>query len=98
MCLKRNIRISNLDDIRMFAQNFREHISHLRWVMRCIHKMDVAEISDKISFGKKKFAILGTLDDQRGIYPDPLETSPTANFPFPQSVAYVRTFQRLCLY
>ncbi|KAG8173610.1 hypothetical protein JTE90_008227, partial [Oedothorax gibbosus] len=96
--LKWNICLCYLDDVIVYAPNFREHQQRLRKVLKCIQDAGLTLNSKKCCFGKKKFTILGHLVDAHGIYPGPEKVVAVEKFPIPQNITEVRTFLGLCSY
>lgn len=96
--LKWNICLCYLDDIIVYASDFREHQKRLRRVLRCIREAGLSLNSRKCSFGRKKLTILGHMVDANGIYPDPDKVSAVSKFPVPKNITDVRSFLGLCSY
>ncbi|GBN48124.1 Transposon Ty3-I Gag-Pol polyprotein, partial [Araneus ventricosus] len=96
--LKWTMCLCYLDDIIVFSETFKDHISRLRTVLKCIQEAGLVLNPKKCLFAAREVKILGHLVSRNGVRPDPDKVRAVRNFPTPKNVRDIRSFLGLCSY
>ena len=81
-----------LDDIIVFSDDPKEHLTRLRGVFAKLAKAGLKLKPSKCEFFKTKITYLGHIVSSKGIETDPKKIEAVKNWTIPKTVTYVRSF------
>uniref|UniRef100_A0A5S6Q6P2 RNA-directed DNA polymerase n=1 Tax=Trichuris muris TaxID=70415 RepID=A0A5S6Q6P2_TRIMR len=87
-----------LDDVIIFARNYKEHLYRLREVLERLRKAGLKARPDKCKFFRKEIKYLGHVVTEDGVSPDPELTDKIVNYPEPKCLEELRSFVGLASY
>ncbi|GBM56847.1 Retrovirus-related Pol polyprotein from transposon 297 [Araneus ventricosus] len=90
--LKWSMCLCYLDDIIVFSETFKDHISQLRIVLKCIQEAGLVLNPKKCLFAAREVKILGHLVSRNGVRPDPDKVRAVRNFPTPKMCVIYEAF------
>ena len=90
--------IAYLDDILIFSKTYKEHVQHVKTVLRRLREKDLPVKLSKCEFHKERVAFLGYIVSRNGLEPDPSKIESIKDWPIPQTVKDVQSFLGLANY
>ena len=86
------------DDILVFSHTLRDHIKHLRQVLKLLHRDQRKVKLSKCAFGQRKVAYLGHVVSAEGVATDPTKIKAVSEWKTPTTIKEVRSFLGLAGY
>lgn len=83
------------DDILIYSKSEKEHLVHLRQVMRAVRKEKLFIHLKQCSFLCKKVVFFGFVISAKGLQADPEKVQAVKEWPIPQSMGEIRSFHGL---
>jgi hypothetical protein len=87
-----------IDDIVVFARDFKSHLQRLQQVFDRIRKYGFKLKAKKCHFGEPKLLFLGHMISEQGVSCDPAKIEVIKNLSPPRTVRQVRRFLGICSY
>ena len=81
-----------LDDLIVYSRTLREHLSHLKIVLKRLRDAGLKLKLKKCCFAKKSVKYLGHIISRAGVATDPDKIVSMTTFPAPKTIAQLRTF------
>ncbi|UYV80120.1 K02A2.6-like [Cordylochernes scorpioides] len=96
--LKWDMCLCYLDDIVVYGSIFKEHLTRLYKVLRCIQQAGLCLNYKKCHFASRQITILGHVVNEFGTQPDPEKVKAIVHFPKPRNISETRSFLGLSSY
>ncbi|UYV83886.1 hypothetical protein LAZ67_X000509, partial [Cordylochernes scorpioides] len=96
--LKWDMCLCYLDDIVVYGSTFKEHLTRLYKVLRCIQQAGLCLNYKKCHFASRQITILGHVVNEFGTQPDPEKVKAIVHFPKPRNISETRSFLGLSSY
>ncbi|UYV79989.1 K02A2.6-like [Cordylochernes scorpioides] len=96
--LKWDMCLCYLDDIVVYGSTFKEHLTRLYKVLRCIKQAGLCLNYKKCHFASRQITILGHVVNEFGTQPDPEKVKAIVHFPKPRNISETRSFLGLSSY
>ncbi|UYV84342.1 K02A2.6-like, partial [Cordylochernes scorpioides] len=96
--LKWDMCLYYLDDIVVYGSTFKEHLTRLYKVSRCIQQAGLCLNYKKCHFASRQITILGHVVNEFGTQPDPEKVKAIVHFPKPRNISETRSFLGLSSY
>ncbi|UYV79687.1 hypothetical protein LAZ67_18000272, partial [Cordylochernes scorpioides] len=96
--LKWDMCLCYLDDIVVYGSTFKEHLTRLYKVLRCIQQAGLCLNYKKCHFASRQITILGHVVNEFGTQPDPEKVKAIVHFPNPRNISETRSFLGLSSY
>ncbi|UYV79843.1 hypothetical protein LAZ67_18000901 [Cordylochernes scorpioides] len=96
--LKWDMCLCYLDDIVVYGSTFKEHLTRLYKVLRCIKQAGLCLNYKKCYFASRQITILGHVVNEFGTQPDPEKVKAIVHFPKPRNISETRSFLGLSSY
>ncbi|UYV63208.1 K02A2.6-like, partial [Cordylochernes scorpioides] len=96
--LKWDMCLCYLDDIVVYGSTFKEHLTRLYKVLRCIQQAGLCLNYKKCHFAWRQITILGHVVNEFGTQPDPEKVKAIVHFPKPRNISETRSFLGLSSY
>ncbi|UYV72318.1 hypothetical protein LAZ67_9002614 [Cordylochernes scorpioides] len=87
--LKWDMCLCYLDDIVVYGSTFKEHLTRLYKVLRCIQQAGLCLNYKKCHFASRQITILGHVVNEFGTQPDPEKVKAIVHFPKPRNIRAV---------
>ncbi|UYV83057.1 K02A2.6-like [Cordylochernes scorpioides] len=84
--LKWDMCLCYLDDIVIYGSTFKEHLTRLYKVLRCIQQAGLCLNYKKCHFASRQITILGHVVNEFGTQPDPEKVKAIVHFPKPRNI------------
>ncbi|UYV81700.1 hypothetical protein LAZ67_20002038, partial [Cordylochernes scorpioides] len=96
--LKWDMCLCYLDDIVVYGSTFKEHLTRLYKVLRCIQQAGLCLNYKKCHCASRQITILGHVVNEFGTQPDPEKVKAIVHFPKPRNISETRSFLGLSSY
>ena len=87
-----------VDDVIIFSRTAKEHLEHIKEILRRLCKHGLYIKPKKCKFGEEEIAYLGHVINHEGIHTDPAKIRAVAAYPVPTSITEARAFMGLASY
>ncbi|UYV63976.1 hypothetical protein LAZ67_2006231, partial [Cordylochernes scorpioides] len=96
--LKWDMCLCYLDDIVVYGSTFKEHLTRLYKVLRCIQQAGLCLNYKRCNFASRQITILGHVINEFETQPDPEKVKAIVHFPKPRNISETRSFLGLSSY
>jgi len=87
-----------VDDVIIFSRMAKEHLEHIKEILRRLRKHGLYIKPKKCKFGEEEIAYLGHIINHEGTHTDPTKIKAVAAYPVPTSITEARAFMGLASY
>ena len=87
-----------IDDVIIFSWTAKEHLEHIKEILRRLHKHGLYIKPKKCKFGEKEIVYLRHIINYEGIYTDSVKIKAVAAYLVPISITEAQAFMGLASY